>query len=70
MNELFERIEKYDAASDADTVDIHKVRSGQEILEFVAKPVPFCRFCDVKRRTYDNPWRTSKREISEWVIEK
>jgi hypothetical protein len=57
-------------ASDADTIDIHKVRSGQEILEFVAKPVPFCRFCDVKHRTYDNPWRTSKREISEWVIEK
>lgn len=50
-----------------DCIDIHEAKSGREILEFISHPVPFCRFCDVKSRTYDNPWHISRRKIGEWV---
>jgi hypothetical protein len=52
-----------------DYIDIYEARSGEEILEFISKPVPFCRYCDVRRRNYDNPWHVSKREISEYVVD-
>jgi len=51
-----------------DYVNIYQVGSSGEILEFLSNPIPFCRFCNVRGRTYDTPWRTSKREIGEWVI--
>ncbi|GMO53913.1 MAG: hypothetical protein Ta2G_12560 [Termitinemataceae bacterium] len=40
-----------------------------EILEFLAKPIPFCRYCDVPLRAARGnvPWTVSKREISEWT---
>ncbi|MDR2648532.1 MAG: radical SAM protein [Clostridiales bacterium] len=56
--------------SSDDYIDIYAVESQQEILDFICKPVPFCRYCDVKNRTYDNPWGLSKREIGEWIIER
>lgn len=57
-----------EARSD-DYIDIYKAKSGCELLDFLSKPIPFCRFCDVKNWTFDNPWRTSKREIGEWVLD-
>jgi len=51
-----------------DYIDIHKAKNGDEILKFLSKPVPFCRFCDVKNRTYDNLWGITNKEIEEWVI--
>lgn len=55
-------------AANDDSIDIYKAQSAQEIFDFIAKPVSFCRFCDVKHRTYDNPWQISKRDICEWVL--
>jgi hypothetical protein len=51
--------------ADADVIDIYKAESMDEILEFIANPVPFCRYCNVK--WVPIKWRASKREISEWV---
>jgi hypothetical protein len=51
-----------------DYIDIYEAESGREIMDFLCKPVPFCRYCDVKKRTFDNPWHTSKCEIGEWVV--
>jgi hypothetical protein len=51
-----------------DYIDIYKAKDGQEIMTFLSKPIPFCRYCDVKRRTYDNPWSTTKRKIDEWIV--
>lgn len=48
-----------------DYIDIYKAQSAEEILKFLAKPVPFCRYCDVSRR-HDVPWGRSKKEITEW----
>ncbi len=50
-----------------DYIDIHTVQTGRDILDFLSKPIPFCRFCAVQSRTYDNPWRISSRDINEWV---
>jgi MoaA/NifB/PqqE/SkfB family radical SAM enzyme len=53
--------------TDADRIEIYKAKSIDEILEFVAKPVPFCRYCNVK--WIPVKWGTSKKEITEWVAE-
>jgi hypothetical protein len=50
-----------------DYVDIHKVQSVNEILEFLASPHPFCRYCDVEKMVGAQEWRPSKKEISEWT---
>jgi len=50
-----------------DYIDIYKVNSLDEILEFLCKPVPFCRYCDVDKWVYGFDWAVSKKNISEWV---
>lgn len=52
--------------SEYDGIDIYKAKSGQEILEFLARPVPFCRFCDHDKYTYGHKWGVSKKDIMEW----
>jgi organic radical activating enzyme len=52
-----------------DYIDIYKAQSGSEIMDFLARPIPFCRYCDVKKRTFDNPWHISERALGEWVID-
>lgn len=51
-----------------DGIDIYSAKSGDEVLEAMARPMPFCRYCDVKNRTYDHPWQTSKKDIKEWTL--
>lgn len=51
-----------------DYVDIYKVNSMEKVLNFISKPIPFCRFCDVKNRTTGHTWGTSKKEIKEWTL--
>lgn len=52
--------------SDKDSIDIHTA-TASEILSFVARPIPFCRYCAVGERKFGIPWSRSKREISEWT---
>lgn len=51
-----------------DGIDIHCAQSGDEVLAAMARPMPFCRYCDVKHRTYDHPWEVSKKDIKEWTL--
>lgn len=53
--------------SDRDSIDIHKAESIDEILEFVSKPMPFCRYCNRKGIIWDIGYGISKKEISEWI---
>jgi MoaA/NifB/PqqE/SkfB family radical SAM enzyme len=48
-------------------IDIHKAKNIEEILNFLAKPIPFCRYCDMDRWTYNHEWGISKKEITEWT---
>ncbi len=54
--------------TEADGIDIYQATSGAEVLEAMARPMPFCRYCDVKHRTYDHPWEISKKNIQEWTL--
>jgi hypothetical protein len=54
---------------DMDSIDIYKARDKQEILDFLSKPIPFCRYCNVQARRFDDAWRLSKKEIGEWALE-
>lgn len=48
-------------------IDIYKAKSGQEVLEYLIKPIPMCAYCDRKNITMGHTWDISKREISEFV---
>ena len=54
--------------TDSDGIDIHKATTMAEVLEFIAKPIPFCKYCNVKCRTFGHEWGISKKEIEEWSI--
>lgn len=55
--------------SDRDSIDIYKAETIGEITDFLAKPIPFCRYCNVAGREYGLEWEQSKKNISEWVKE-
>jgi hypothetical protein len=54
--------------SDRDSIDIHKAQSAQEIFEFLCKPIPFCRYCHVDKRTFGHPWKLCEKDIKEWTV--
>jgi MoaA/NifB/PqqE/SkfB family radical SAM enzyme len=53
--------------TDDDFIDIYKAQSIGEILTFVAKPMPFCRYCNRKGIIWDVGFGISKKEITEWT---
>jgi hypothetical protein len=53
--------------SEKDSIDIYKVKSIDEILDFLCKPIPFCRYCNWKKCKTQIPWHISKKDISEWT---
>ncbi len=50
-----------------DCIDIYKAKDYHEILQFLAKPIPFCRFCNLAKWQSIGEWKTSKKEIGEYV---
>lgn len=54
--------------TERDGIDIHKSEKIEEILEFLARPIPFCKYCNVKGRSFGHEWKTSKKEIDEWKL--
>jgi len=52
--------------SELDSIDIFRAASAVEILDFLSKPIPFCRFCDI-RGASNQPWGMSERKIEEWT---
>ena len=51
-----------------DYIDIHKAKDYQEVLQFLAKPIPFCKYCDVEKRKYSIAWKTSTKSIEEYIL--
>lgn len=49
------------------SIDIYQANSSREILDFLARPIPFCRYCMMDQIKWNQPWRKSKREIGEWT---
>jgi MoaA/NifB/PqqE/SkfB family radical SAM enzyme len=52
---------------DKDYVNIYRINSITEIFEFLNKPMPFCRYCNVKGTVNHIEWSVSKKEITEWI---
>lgn len=53
--------------SKRDSIDIYEAKSAEEIMEFCAKPIPFCRYCAIKNRTVDHPFGQSAHDRYEWI---
>lgn len=52
--------------SPLDGINIYSAKNSQEILDFLRKPIPFCRYCNVRDRSYNHTWKLSQKNISEW----
>ena len=50
-----------------DYIDIHSVESFDSILDFICKPMPFCRHCNLKGTVGNIKFGISRRERSEWT---
>jgi MoaA/NifB/PqqE/SkfB family radical SAM enzyme len=55
------------AITEKDYIDIYKIERKQEIIDFLSKPFPFCRYCRAREIELGVEWAVSKKEISEWV---
>lgn len=52
-----------------DSIDIYTAKSGQEVVDFLRKPIPFCKYCIIKKQSFSIPFRQSKSELSEWTLD-
>lgn len=50
-----------------DGIDIYAVSGKRELFEQLSRPMPVCRYCDVRRRTCGNRWGRSEGRIEEWT---
>jgi hypothetical protein len=54
-------------SNEGNYIDIFKAKNIKEIFSFLANPIPFCKYCNIKENIYDVKWGISKKEISEWI---
>lgn len=52
--------------SKRDSIDIYKAGSLEEIMKFLAHPIPFCRYCNRFAHT-QRDWGISQKKIEEWT---
>jgi uncharacterized Fe-S cluster-containing radical SAM superfamily protein len=52
--------------TEKDYIDIYKAKNIGEILDFLSRPTPFCKHCNIKNER-DMEWQTSQRDIREWT---
>jgi len=52
---------------ETDSLDIYNVECWTEFAEFAAKRVPFCGYCDLKNWRPHSQWRSSTKEIDEYI---
>ncbi|MDR3048492.1 MAG: radical SAM protein [Elusimicrobiota bacterium] len=50
-----------------DYIDIYKAKDIKEILKFLSKPISFCRYCNMDKKSFMHPWKVSDKKIDEWV---
>jgi sulfatase maturation enzyme AslB (radical SAM superfamily) len=68
FNAFFEKdTAKKFKVSEKDSIDIYKAKNISEILDFLSRPVPFCRYCTLQR--IDVNWQISNKKITEWLPE-
>jgi len=50
-----------------DFLDIYKVHNIKEVLKFLSKPIPFCRYCNLQETKDGVKWNISEKKITEWI---
>lgn len=50
-----------------DYIDIHQENSPESILKRLCQPFPFCKYCNIKKRSHNHPWKISNQDIREWL---
>jgi hypothetical protein len=53
--------------SDENSIDIYSVKSMREILYFLFKPIPLCRYCKSMGNEIVGEWRKTEKAIEEWI---
>ena len=53
--------------ADGDALNIYRVMEASEIFDFLSTPKPFCRYCDVRNRSFGHKWERSKKAMAEWI---
>ena len=65
LNEFFgQKLE----LSENDSIDFHRAGSAEDVLDFLRRPIPFCRYCDMRTRIKGITWRPSEKKIDEWFL--
>lgn len=54
--------------SSMDYIDIFSNISAREVLKFLAAPIPFCRYCNIRRRERLEKWAQSENKMAEWIF--
>lgn len=49
------------------SIDIYQVKNMSQILSFLAKPIPLCKYCNVLKRKFNLTWGLSQKKIEEWI---
>ena len=53
--------------SKRNSIDIYDAKSAEEISEFLTKPVPACRYCDLSKEKTYIPFQQTERKLEEWL---
>jgi hypothetical protein len=53
--------------TDLDSVDIYKVKDMRELIRFLRRPIPLCRFCKSMGGEVVGRWRKTENSIQEWT---
>jgi MoaA/NifB/PqqE/SkfB family radical SAM enzyme len=67
INYFNERFNQNLKVSNKDYIDIYKAKNIDEILVFLSKPIPFCRYCNINKTVFGLQWDISKKDILEWT---
>lgn len=52
-----------------DSLDIYEENlTPQDVFNYCARPIPFCRYCFSRATTHGHPWEITKKDISEWTL--
>lgn len=53
--------------TERNSIDIYKAQDLNEIMAFLARPIPFCRFCNIDAEARRYPWEATHKDKSEWM---
>lgn len=52
-----------------DGIDIYTIKNKKILFEYLSRPMPICRYCNVRKRTFNHSWERSKGEMQEWTLQ-